>query len=83
MWLLNDAGTTWVPGAFGVPRSLQNSQCAIALANSGVALSGNTLTLSLAMTFKASFAGVKNVYLYGAAGGVASGWQDRGDWLVP
>jgi hypothetical protein len=83
VWLLNDAGTTWVAGAPGVTSTLQNSQCAIALANNGVVLSGNTLTLSLAITFTASFSGVKNVYMYGAAGSAASGWQDRGDWTAP
>ncbi len=81
--LLNDAGTTWMAGAVGSPSTLQNGQCAIALANSAAVLSGNTLTLSLAMTFTASFAGAKNVYMFGAAGDVASGWQDRGDWTVP
>jgi len=81
--LLNDAGTTWAAGVPGAAGTLQNNQCAIALANSGVGLSGNTLTLSLAMTFTASFAGGKNIYMYGAAGAVASGWQDQGDWIVP
>ena len=81
--LLNDAGTTWMSAPAGAAGTLQNSQCAIALGNSQVALTATTLTLSLAVTFTPSFAGVKNIYMFAAAGHVASGWHDRGDWTVP
>ena len=37
--------------------TLQNSQCSINTAGSSASASGNTLTLNLAMTFKAGFAG--------------------------
>src|SRR5262249_33860334 len=47
LYLLNDAGTAWVPGTLGSASTLQNSQCAIALASSSATLSGNTLTLNL------------------------------------
>jgi uncharacterized membrane protein len=47
-------------------------------------VSGNTLTLNLATTFKPSFAGPKNIYMYAAsAGGANSGWQTRGTWTAP
>ena len=81
--LLDDAGTTWMRATLGTAATLENSRCAIVVGGSHVALAGNTLTVNLAMTFKASYAGAKNVYIYGAAGGAASGWQDRGDWTVP
>ena len=63
--LLNDAGTAWTSGTVGSGGTLQNSQCAIALGSSTTrAVSGNTLTLNLAMTFKPAFAGAKNIYMY-------------------
>jgi hypothetical protein len=82
--LLNDAGSAWAAGTLGTSSTLQNSQCSVAMATSSVALSGNTLTLNLALTFKPAYAGAKNVYLYAANGtGANSGWQDLGDWTVP
>ena len=82
--LLNDSGTTWLSAALGSATTLQNSQCAIAVASSGASPSGTTLRVNVAMTFKTSFAGAKNIYLYSANGTSAnSGWQDRGDWTVP
>ena len=51
---------------------------------SSLTASGNNLTLNLAMTFKAAYAGAKNVYMYAQnAGDVNSGWQTRGMWTVP
>ena len=45
----------------------------------GLPLSGNTLTLNLAMTFKPAYAGAKNIYLYAVdISGSNSGWQLRG-----
>jgi len=83
VYLLNNAGTDWLSGALG-SGTLENSQCAIALGSSSVALSGTTLTLNLAMTFKSVFGGAKNTYMFAnASGGLSSGWQDRGDWTVP
>jgi hypothetical protein len=81
--LLNDAGTVWSSAVIGTAATLQNSQCAVALATSSKTDSSNTLTLTLAMTFKAPFGGAKNVYMYGTNGTQNSGWQDRGDWMVP
>ena len=49
-----------------------------------VALSGNTLTLNVPMTFLAGFAGAKNIYM--SANDVSeatTGWQQRGAWTVP
>src|SRR5581483_10368481 len=44
-------------------------------------LSGNTLTLRLSITFKSTFAGTKNIYMWAAdANGTNSGWQLRGTW---
>lgn len=81
--LLNDAGTAWLPGTLGAFGTLQNSQCAVTLGTSRATLSGNTLTLNLAMTYKPAYAGAKHIYMYAANGSVSSGWQDRGLWTVP
>jgi hypothetical protein len=81
--LINNTGTTWLQGTLGTSGTLQNSQCAIALAGSSVAVSGNALTLNLAMTFSSTFNGSKNVYIFAASGSASSGWQTRGTWSVP
>ena len=83
LYLINDAGSGWLSAALG-GGTLQNSQCSIALGSSSASLSGSTLTLTLAVTFRASFSGAKNVYAYAAnVSGVSSGWQTRGTWTVP
>ena len=82
--LLNDAGSAYLTGILGSATTLQNGQCSIALANSSAVPSGNTLTLTVPLTFAPAFAGAKNVYLYAAnATGASSGWQTRGTWTVP
>jgi len=83
LYLLNDAGTSWLNAMMGTATSLHNSQCAIDVAASSTAANGNTLTLSLAVMFRSGFAGGKNIYVYAGAGSANSGWQDRGDWDVP
>jgi hypothetical protein len=83
LYLLDDAGTLWLNAVMGTATTLDNSQCTIDVAASSAASNGNTLTLSLAMTFRPGFAGLKNIYAYAASGDGTSGWQDRGDWEVP
>jgi hypothetical protein len=85
LWLLNDAGNAWVgpitPGAAG---TLQNSQCTLNGAGSSLSGSSNNLTVNFALTFKAPFAGAKNVYMCALDnGGLSSNWQQRGTWTVP
>jgi hypothetical protein len=83
VYLLNDAGTAWSSQTLG-SGTLQNSFCSIALGSSSVSLSGEILSLKLAVTFKAAFAGTKDILMYASAsGGVSSGWRDAGNWTVP
>jgi hypothetical protein len=83
MYLVTDAATQWMSNLLSSGATLQNSQCSVSLAGSSATVSGTTLTLNLAVTFKSGFAGAKNIYMYGANGGnVSSGWQDRGDWTA-
>ena len=82
--LLNDAATAWLTATPGAAITLQNSQCSVNVASTTVASNGNTLTLTLAMTFKAAYAGPKNVYMYATdVSGSNSGWQQLGSWTVP
>jgi hypothetical protein len=83
LYLVNDAGTQWQPGTPGTAATLQNGQCLVDLSKTGVVLSGNMLSLNLAIRFKPSYAGSKNIYMYGAdADGTNSGWQTRGTWTA-
>jgi hypothetical protein len=82
--LLNDAGAAWMTATPGSATTLQNSQCALNVTATTVALNGITLALNLAMTFKPVFAGAKNIYMYAAdISGPNSGWQQLGTWTVP
>jgi hypothetical protein len=87
VYLVNDAGDAGGPySGMVLPGNgtVQNSQCSITGAGSVVAGSGNTLTLTLPLTFKTSFAGNKVLYL--AARDVSSNntdWQALGVWAVP
>ena len=41
------------------------------------------MTVNLALTFKAPFAGAKNIYMQTQdTGGLATGWQQRGAWTA-
>lgn len=81
--LLSDNGAVWQPATLGSATTLQNSQCSLSAATATVALSGDTLTLNVTVTFQAAFAGAKNVYLHAVdAGGNNSGWDERGSWTV-
>jgi len=60
-----------------------NSQCAIAGAGSSVSAAGNTLTLTLVVTFAQSFAGNQVVYAAARSVALSSGWQAVGSVTVP
>jgi hypothetical protein len=64
-----------------VARLGRDSQCAVNVGSSIGALSGNTYTLNLAITFEGGSIGAKNIYSYAASlGGLNSGWQTVGTW---
>ena len=76
--LLNDTATGWLSATLGAATTLQNSQCALNVQATTVALNGNLLTLNLVMTFQPSFAGLKNIYLYATdVSGSSSGWLEQ------
>jgi RHS repeat-associated protein len=87
VYLVDDAGDGgYVSGSpMYVPtsNSLTNSQCTISGPGSSVTASGNTLTLTLAITFKAAFAGNRIFYMAARSNTQNSGWQALGTWNVP
>jgi hypothetical protein len=82
--LLNNGATAWQTATLGAATTLQNSQCSVNVATATAVPSGNTLTLTLPMTFQAGYAGGKNIYMYDSdISGSNSGWQQEGTWTVP
>ena len=82
--LAQNSGTAWVSATPGAATTLQNSQCSLNVAATTATLNGNTLTLTLPMTFLPAYAGAKNIYMYAAdLSGSNSGWQQPGSWTVP
>lgn len=81
--LYGDSGTTLLGRTPGSSFNLNNSQCQIAVANSSVSSSGNTVTLTVSIAFKAAFAGARTIH--GRAqdsAGADSGWSNLGLWNV-
>jgi hypothetical protein len=84
LYLITDGGYYWLPGATpGSATTLGNSQCTVDMASSSVTTSGTGLVLNLALTFKLSFGGLKNVYMDANGSSGTSGWLARGNWTVP
>ena len=86
VFLVDDAGDAGGPfSGMALPGSglAQNSQCSVNATGSSVAASGNTLTLTLAITFSQSFAGNRVFYLAARSNGLNSNWQAAGSVTVP
>jgi len=85
LYLVNDTGTGLLPGIVpGGSGTANNSQCGVNAAASSVSASGNTVVLTLALSFAPGFDGNKVIYLAArSVGDVAtSGWQALGSWTV-
>jgi len=78
-----DAGHWKTPLTIGSPGTAQNSQCTINAGASSVSMSGGKLTLNLALSFSAAFAGAKNIYMDVTNATLDSGWSTKGTWTVP
>ena len=64
--------------------TIGNSQCTISAQGANVQTTGNTLMLSLPITFKPAFAGFRGVWMAAyTLGGAVSPWQALGAWNVP
>lgn len=84
LYLANDAGTTWMgPITIGQSGNLQNSQCTLSAAGSSAIGAGDTLTLSVALSFPSAFAGTKSVWMDANDGSLDTNWLKLGTWTVP
>ena len=87
LYLGDDAGdggyTVGSPMAIPSSNSVQNSQCTLNGVGSSISASGNTLTLTLAVTFNPAFVGNKAIYMAARSNTQNSGWQALGTWDVP
>jgi hypothetical protein len=82
IFLASDAGVWQGPLTIGSAGTLQNSQCTVNGGASSASLVGNILTLNLALSFTAGFAGAKNVYMEVQNATHDSGWSAMGAWTV-
>ncbi|MEZ5352868.1 MAG: BACON domain-containing carbohydrate-binding protein [Bryobacteraceae bacterium] len=88
LFLVNDAGQAGGPfaGSITIPGSgaVGNSQCSINATGSSVTGSGNTVSLTLNMSFTAGFGG-RRIHYLAARDTVEhnSGWHAKGVWTVP
>jgi len=88
VYLLNDAGTG-IGGSItpGTPTTVSNGQCTVNGAGTSSSISGNTLTVTVNVSFSPTFGGDRIFYLaaYENAPGFSgnSGWQSVGSWTVP
>ena len=87
--LVDDAGDAGGPftGSMvlnGSAGAIQNGQCSVSGAGSSAVKNGNTLTVTLNISFKAGFAGNRVVWLAGREGydGNNTGWQEAGTVTV-
>jgi len=86
VYLVDNAGDAGGPySGMTLPgsQSVSNSQCTVSGAGSSVSSNGNTVTLTLAITFAAGFAGNQVIYLSAQDASGSSGWQVLGTWNVP
>lgn len=82
--LAADGGATWSGGTAGSSGVLQNSQCQVKLASTGVSVSDSTVTVVLDVTFLQAFSGSRGIYGQATdTGGSTGAWRQLGSWTVP
>lgn len=84
LYLRNNDGSTPMGGYIpGSANKIENSYCALDCSKTTVSGSGNTLTVSWNITFKTSFAGSKNMYIYAVDyANAGTGWVNKGTWTI-
>jgi hypothetical protein len=82
LYLENDGGNGLSAGVTpGSASQVSNSQCTLTGTGSSISVSGNNVTLNLALAFSGTFVGSKNVYLYASeSNATTSGWVQKGTW---
>jgi hypothetical protein len=83
--LLNDSTTLFLgPLTPGVSGTLENSSCLLSAGYSAATKSGDSLTLSVYLSFKDAAAGVNNLWtLVNDQSNAFLGWQSQGSFMVP
>jgi len=82
LYLMNDSGTVLLPGiALNGMGTVANNQCSVTATRSAES-GGTKLALTLNLTFSASFAGNRVIYLAArdTSDTASSGWQPVGTW---
>gem|GEM_PF-755591 len=84
LYLRDDTSSSWLGGfAPGSANVMENSYVKLDCAKTTVSKSGNNLTVNWNVTFKASFLGTKNMYLYVLdVAGAANGFTSKGTWRI-
>jgi len=84
LYIRNDANTIWLGGyAPGSANIIENSYIKLDCSKSTVSGSGTTLTITWNITFKPTFIGAKNTYLYVKDNSLANtGWIQKGTWTI-
>lgn len=83
--LLNDSTTVFLgPLTPGVSGTIENSSCVLSAGYSAATKSGDSLTLSVYLSFKDAAAGVNNLWtLVSDQSNAFLGWQSQGSFTVP
>ncbi|HKF48638.1 MAG TPA: hypothetical protein VKB38_14875 [Terracidiphilus sp.] len=68
IYLSNDTGGSWGPGAVGQAGTLTNGQCTLDVGASSVSHTLNTLTLNVALSFEGKPANSYGIYLFANGG---------------
>lgn len=84
LWLRDDAHSAWMgPVTAGGSGTVTNSQCTLTAAGSSLSPSGNSLIMTVTVTFGVSFAGPKTLYMKATdRTGLSSDWVRGGTWTV-
>ena len=87
LFLVNDGGTASglsAPLVLGTAASVNNSQCTVSGIGSSAVDSGNSMTLTLNVSYSNSFRGNRVIYLAAqSVANVTSGWQTMGTAIIP
>jgi hypothetical protein len=82
--LFRDSDRTWLPLQVGSSGTVENAQCILSSSGLTSASSGNSIVLTIPLTFKPGFSGAKTTYAYTYdLGNLQWGWNPTGTWNIP
>jgi hypothetical protein len=82
IYLVNDSGNQLI-GPVSSKINIANSQCTLTGSGTSLVNSGNTSTLTVALTFKPAYYGAMNTYMLATdTAGSATGWQMLGTYTA-